>query len=90
MPPTRFPVSAYYAAHVLEGITLSNKGGWWTAVLLIADPRTKSPFVSLYRWELDNGEWKNRKSFVIRDQGTLDKVIAGLQEYRGQLPAKSR
>lgn len=89
MPPTLFPVAAYYAPHVLGGVTLSNKGGWWTAVLLIEDPRTKTPFVSLYRWELDDGKWKNRKSFVIRDQGALDKVVTVLQEYKPRLPSKS-
>lgn len=87
MPSMRFPVSDYYAAQVIEGITISNKGGWWSAVLLIRDPKTKKPFLGLYRWEQVDGTWKNRKSFVIRDQRGVDKVIAALNELKVKLPA---
>jgi hypothetical protein len=86
MPTMRFPVSEYYADHVLEGITLSNKGGWWSAVLLIRDPKTKKPFLALYRWERKDGTWRNRKSFVIRDQSSVAKVIAALNELKAKLP----
>lgn len=86
MSTMRFPVSEYYADHVLEGITLSNRGGWWSAVLLIRDPRTKKPFLSLYRWELKDGTWINRKSFPIRDESSVAKVIAALNELKAKLP----
>jgi hypothetical protein len=86
MPTMRFPVSDYYSVHVLEGITLSNKGGWWSAVLLIRDPKTKKPFLALYRWEQKDGVWKNRKSFVIRDQSGVAKVISALTELKAKLP----
>jgi|688.fasta_scaffold790240_1 hypothetical protein len=86
MAATKFPVAEYYAEHVLEGITLSNKGGWWTAVLLIRDPRTKVPFVGLYRWESVDGVWKNRKSFAVRDQPGVEKLIAALSELKSHLP----
>jgi hypothetical protein len=86
MPTMRFPVSDYYSEHVLEGITLSNKGGWWSAVLLIRDPKTKKPFLALYRWEQKDGVWKNRKSFVIRDQSGVAKVISALTELKAKLP----
>jgi hypothetical protein len=85
MPTMRFPVSDYYAEHILEGITLSNKGGWWSAVLLIRDPKTKKPFLALYRWEQKDGVWKNRKSFVIRDQAGVAKVISALNELKSKL-----
>jgi hypothetical protein len=86
MPTMRFPVSDYYSEHILEGITLSNKGGWWSAVLLIRDPKTKKPFLALYRWEQKDGVWKNRKSFVIRDQSGVAKVISALTELKAKLP----
>ena len=86
MSTMRFPVSEYYADHVLEGITLSNKGGWWSAVLLIRDPKTKLPFLALYRWERKDGTWRNRKSFVIRDQTGVAKVISALNELKVKLP----
>lgn len=86
MSTMRFPVSEYYADHVLEGITLSNKGVWWSAVLLIRDPKTKLPFLALYRWERKDGTWRNRKSFVIRDQTGVAKVISALNELKVKLP----
>lgn len=88
MPRTLFPVAEYYADHVLDGTTLSRNGGWWSAVLLIRDPKTSQPFLSLYRWELVEGVWKNRKSFVIRDQAAVDKVVSALNEFKSKLPGK--
>jgi hypothetical protein len=87
MPRTLFPVAEYYADHVLDGVTLSRKGGWWSALLLIRDPKTHEPFLNLYRWEQVDGTWKNRKSFVIRDQKAVDTIISALNQFRGRLPA---
>lgn len=87
MPRTLFPVAEYYADHVLDGVTLSRKGGWWSALLLIRDPKTHEPFLNLYRWEQVDGTWKNRKSFVIRDQKAVDTIISALKQFRGRLPA---
>lgn len=87
MPRTLFPVAEYYADHVLDGVTLSRKGGWWSALLLIRDPRTHEPFLNLYRWEQVDGTWKNRKSFVIRDQKAVDTIISALNQFKGRLPA---
>jgi hypothetical protein len=87
MAKTRFPVAEYYAEHVVDGITLSRKGTWWSALLLIRDPKTHVPFLNLYRWEQVDGTWKNRKSFVIRDQQAVDKIISALNEFRARLPA---
>jgi hypothetical protein len=86
MAKTRFPVAEYYAEHVVDGITLSRKGTWWSALLLIRDPKTQVPFLNLYRWEQVDGTWKNRKSFVIRDQQAVDKIISALNEFRARLP----
>lgn len=87
MTRTRFPVAEYYADHVLDGTTLSRKGSWWSALLLIRDPKTNVPFLNLYRWEQVDGTWKNRKSFVIRDQQAVTKIIAALNEFKARLPA---
>jgi hypothetical protein len=86
MARTRFPVAEYYADYVLDGVTLSRKGGWWSALLLIRDPKTDEPFLNLYRWQQVDGTWKNRKSFVIRDQKAVDTIISALNQFRGRLP----
>ena len=57
-------ISAEYVAEVKQKANQR----WWTAVLLIKDPRTGKPFVSLYRWESRQGEWKTRKSFKFSSE----------------------
>ena len=53
---TNFPISEYYRKNILDAETISRGGNWWTAVLLILDPKTKKPFVSFYRWQkTENG-----------------------------------
>ena len=84
--PNLYPVTDYYKEHVLDGITVSRGGGWWTAILLIEDPKNKARFLNLYRWESSGDEWKTRKTFTIRDQGGLDKIVKALQELREKLP----
>lgn len=83
----RYPVTDYYKDHVVDGITVSRGGGWWTAVLLIEDPKTRGRFLNLYRWESSGvGEWKTRKTFTFRDRGGLDKTVKALNELREKLP----
>jgi hypothetical protein len=82
----RYPVTEYYKEHVVDGITVSRGGGWWTAILLIEDPKTKGRFLNLYRWESNGDEWKTRKTFTIRDRGGLDKIVKALSELREKLP----
>jgi len=70
-----FPVSDYYRDHILDGITVARGGGWWTAVLLISDPKTGKPFVGLYRWQFDGTTWKNRKSISFKSKKQLNSVV---------------
>ena len=70
-----FPVSDYYQDQIIDAETISRAGGWWTAVLLIADPRTKKPFVSIYRWQQTEKGWKIRKQFSFRAKGQGKKAI---------------
>ena len=61
-----FPIAEYYRANIVDARTVSNRAGWWTAVLLIEDPRTKKPFVSVYRWQHTDRGWKVRSRVHIR------------------------
>jgi hypothetical protein len=80
-----FPVSDYYRDQVLDAETISRAGGWWTAVLLIRDPRTEKPFLSVYRWQLDGDTWKTRKSFAFKSKKQIQKVLASLQKISDQV-----
>jgi len=71
----KFPVTEYYRDHILDAETISRGGGWWTAVLLIADPKTNKPFVTIYRWQSDGEAWKTRKSISLKSKKQVDQVI---------------
>lgn len=70
-----FPISDYYREQIIDAETISRSGGWWTAVLLITDPRTKKPFVALYRWQHTEGGWKLRKQFSFRTKQQGENAI---------------
>ncbi len=71
----KFPLSDYYRDQILDAETISRAGGWWTAVLLIRDPRTGRPFLSIYRWQLDGDTWKTRKSIALKRRKQVDAVL---------------
>jgi hypothetical protein len=71
-----FPVSDYYQDHILDAETISRVGGWWTAVLLIEDPKSKKPFLTLYRWQKNENGWKLRKQFTFRTSEQVSQIFA--------------
>jgi hypothetical protein len=74
-----FPVSDYYKEHIIDAETISRAGGWWTAVLLIRDPKTEKPFLGVYRWQLDGDTWKTRKSISFKNKKQADAVIEAMK-----------
>ena len=62
----KFPVSDYYRENILDAYTISRGGNWWSALLVIADPKSGTPFLGLYRWQNSAGTWKTRNRFLIR------------------------
>lgn len=81
----KFPVSEYYQDHIIDGVTLTRGGGWWTAVLLIEDPKSSERIINLYTWQSHGASWKMRKSFTIRKAATLTKLQSALQEFSSRL-----
>lgn len=80
-----FPVTDYYRDHILDGQTLKRGGGWWTAILLVSDPRTGKPFVALYRWQSTPNGWKTRKRFSFKKAEEINKAIEILSNYAARL-----
>ena len=56
---TNFPISEYYRDHIIDAHTLFRAGNWWTALLVIDDPRSGKPFIGLYRWWSAPIEWSS-------------------------------
>jgi hypothetical protein len=80
-----FPISDYYRERIIDAETIARSGGWWTAVLVIKDPRTDKPFINLYRWQKSGEEWKVRKSFPIRSNRVLLDLLGALQRAGSSL-----
>lgn len=75
-----FPVSDYYKGRVKEARTISRIGPWWSAILLIEDPKTEKPFLVFYRWQKRKGSWKVTKSFSVRSKKDALKVVEFVNE----------
>lgn len=85
MPSSRFPVVELYQEQILDARTVARAGGWWTAVLLIEDPRYNSRFINLYRWQKTEDGWKTRKSFSIRDAKQVDDIVDALRSFQAEM-----
>ena len=80
---TNFPISELYRDNLLDAQTISRTGGWWTAVLIIKDPRSDRPFVKLYKWQHTERGWKMRSGFKInsaKDGKSIAEALSGFAE----------
>lgn len=80
-----FPISDYYRNNILDAVTVSRSGGWWTAILLIEDPRSEKPFISLYRWQHTDAGWKMRARFKIASKQDGSNVVKIIEEFLEKL-----
>jgi len=81
MRPLDFPISDYYKNNIIDAETISRKGGWWTAILLIKDPRTDKPFIGLYRWQRTERGWKIRKKFTFRSKTKAESAFKVVNKF---------
>ena len=75
-----FPVSEYYRGQIQDAITISRTGTWWTAVLLILDPKTKLKFVGVYKWQKTSNGWKVRNKLNVRSANDSVKLSRALAD----------
>ena len=80
-----YPVTEYYKQYIIDGETLARRGGWWTAVLLITDPKTKRPFIGLYRWQMVSSQWKARKRFSFKTVKELRSALQTMERFSARL-----
>ncbi len=80
-----FPVSDYYKPHIRDAVTISRQGSWWSAALLIEDPKNAKLFCAVYRWQKVGGVWKQRGKLMIRKRVDLDKCISVLAGWGERL-----
>jgi len=78
MNETQFPISEYFKNSVITGETISKGGSWWTAALLIKDPKNEQKYIALYRWQLTDQGWKLRKQFPFKDKLKFQVILKAL------------
>lgn len=81
MAEVGFPVSDYYKDSILDAETVSRGGNWWTAVLLIKDPKTEKPIIGLYQWQKVGDEWKTRKRFAFKKKKVLEDTLEIIKRF---------
>lgn len=80
-----FPITDYYKDHILDGQTLTGAGAWWTAILLLEEPKTKKPFIGLYRWQKTQNGWKTRKRFSFKRQSEVKHAMELIEKFASKL-----
>lgn len=80
-----FPVDRYLRNQIRDALTLARVGGWWSAALLIEDPRSGKPYVAFYRWQFRNGAWKRVSKFNCRAKADADKIRSFLETHHATL-----
>jgi len=86
-----FPISEYYKNNIKDAYTIKRGGLWWTAALLIEDPRNNNNFIKIYKWQFDkkSNTWKVRESIKINDKKGLNKIIKVFRKFENSIPGKS-
>jgi hypothetical protein len=84
-----FPLGDYYRHNVLDAETISRSARWWTAALLIRDPRSGKTFVGVYKWQLESGTWKQRNKILIRSRADAEKIRSVLDRLGCQIGDES-
>lgn len=81
MSKVGFPVSDYYKDNIIDAETITRSGSWWTAILLIKDPKTEKPIIGLYQWQKVGDEWKTRKRFAFKKKKVLEDAIEVIKRF---------
>lgn len=84
-----FPIAEYYKKYIIDAETVSRSGQWWTAVLLINDPRKGKPFVSVYRWQYKDSGWKIRNRFHFRDINQAKNILSVVNSFIAKIESSS-
>lgn len=81
-----FPISDYYKDHIVDARTIKRSGQWWSAVILIKDPKSENKFLNFYKWQKTGDQWKIRFRFKVKNLEEKDKIIEILNEFGSKLP----
>tara|TARA_B100000287_G_scaffold340183_1_gene326544 strand:- start:164 stop:424 length:261 start_codon:yes stop_codon:yes gene_type:complete len=80
-----FPINDYYKNNIIDAVTIKRGGNWWSAILLIKDPKSDSMFLNFYKWQKSDDGWKTRQRFKIANKVEMNKVIEILGKFSSSL-----
>ena len=80
-----FPVAPYLRGQIRDTLTLTRTGSWWSAALLIEDPRSRKRYVAFYRWQLRDGAWKRVSKLICRTKTDAGKIRSFLDTHHATL-----
>jgi hypothetical protein len=73
------PFPVHETVKVLEGITISKSGKWWSAALQVESYGKRQ--IALYLWNKGNdGKWKRREKFIIPSKDNWEKMKKAVDE----------
>ena len=53
--------------NIVDAITISRSGNWWSAVVLIKMQKEEKKFIRLYKWQKKDGKWSRRGNNSINN-----------------------
>jgi hypothetical protein len=77
-----FPISEYYKGNVKGATTIKRGGNWWSAVLLIEEPKSEKNIIMFYKWQKTEDGWKVRQRFKINSKLELEKINETLENFK--------
>ena len=80
-----FPVADYLRRQIKDALTLTRAGKWWSAALLIEDPKSQKRYVAVYRWQLKDGDWKRVSKFTFHSKADADTMRSFLDTHYAAL-----
>ena len=72
-----FPVQYY---EVISGKTITKRGVWWTAALILRDPERDNIFLAIYRWRKKGDSWTRNKQITFSNIDKWDEIDSYIRE----------
>ena len=80
-----FPITEYYKGCIKDAVTIRRGGNWWSAVLLINEPKSEKNIIMFYKWQKIGDNWKLRSKFKISDKTVAEKSIDAIKKFSDKL-----
>ena len=80
-----FPVTEYYKDHIKDAVTIKRGGNWWSAVLLINEPKSEKNIIMFYKWQKIGDDWKLRSKYKISDKTVAGRSIDAIKQFSEKL-----